>query len=97
MPTYRIRTLSPMARLLPDRVPVFTSGMIRFLSGDPNANDFALPELTLRNNLSLDRLADRRGLQSLIDRQAGILESSAEARVWMRCIKNHCPCCRRPS
>ena len=51
-----------------------------FFQADPNANDFALPELTLPNNLSLDRLADRRGLQSLIDRQAGILESSAEAR-----------------
>ena len=44
-----------------------------FFQADPNANDFALPELTLPNNLSLDRLADRRGLQSLIDRQAGIL------------------------
>ena len=51
-----------------------------FFQADPNANDFALPELTLPNNLSLDRLADRRGLQSLIDRQAGILEASVEAR-----------------
>ena len=51
-----------------------------FFQSDPNEKDFSLPELSLPGNLSLDRLAARRGLQSLIDKQAGLLEASAEAR-----------------
>ncbi len=51
-----------------------------FVPRDPNAPDFKLPELSLPDNLSLDRLHSRRGLQELIDRQSRLLDYSAEAR-----------------
>jgi hypothetical protein len=51
-----------------------------FVPRDPNEPDFQLPELSLPDNLSLDRLHSRRGLQQLIDRQSRLLETSAEAR-----------------
>jgi hypothetical protein len=51
-----------------------------FFTEDPNQDDFTLPELTLPENLSLDRLTARRGLQQLIDRQSRLLDYSAEAR-----------------
>lgn len=50
------------------------------VTGDPNAADFKLPELSLPAGVSLDRLESRRGLQQLIDRQSRLLETSAKAR-----------------
>jgi hypothetical protein len=47
---------------------------------DPNASDFALPELSLPANLSYDRLAQRRELQKLVDQQSRLLDISATAR-----------------
>lgn len=47
---------------------------------DPNSPGFKLPELSLPANLSLDRLARRREMQKLVDRQAKLLDFSAEAR-----------------
>jgi hypothetical protein len=47
---------------------------------DPNSSSFRLPELSLPASLSLDRLSRRREMQKLIDRQAGLLEFSEEAR-----------------
>lgn len=47
---------------------------------DPNARDFRLPELSLPDNLSLDRLENRRELQKLVDRQSRLLEISPAAR-----------------
>jgi hypothetical protein len=51
-----------------------------FFTEDPNAADFRLPELSLPGNLSVDRLHRRREMQRLVDRQARLLEYSAEAR-----------------
>ncbi|HZL90369.1 MAG TPA: DUF1501 domain-containing protein [Pirellulaceae bacterium] len=47
---------------------------------DPNSENFKLPELSLPANLPLDRLARRREMQKLVDRQARLLEISGEAR-----------------
>lgn len=47
---------------------------------DPNRENFQLPELSLPAGLTMDRLADRRRLQKLINRQSRMLEYSAEAR-----------------
>lgn len=47
---------------------------------DPNAADFALPELSLPEGMSFDRLNSRRELQQLIDAQTRLLDHSAEAR-----------------
>jgi uncharacterized protein (DUF1501 family) len=47
---------------------------------DPNSDAFKLPELSLPSNLTLDRLARRREMQKLVDRQARLLEISGEAR-----------------
>ena len=46
---------------------------------DPNRDDFRLPELSLPEDVSLDRLADRRGLQEIVNRQSRLLERSATA------------------
>lgn len=51
-----------------------------YFGEDPNGRDFRLPELTLPSGLSLDRLARRRELQQLVDRQARMLDYAAEAR-----------------
>jgi hypothetical protein len=51
-----------------------------FFTEDPNAADFKLPELSLPDSLSLDRLHRRREMQRIVDRQARLLEYSAEAR-----------------
>jgi hypothetical protein len=51
-----------------------------FISQDPNSPDFRLPELSLPDNLSLERLSNRREVLKLIDRQASLLEYSATAR-----------------
>jgi hypothetical protein len=47
---------------------------------DPNAPDFALPELSLPEGMTYERLTARRELQMLVDRQTRLLETSAEAR-----------------
>jgi hypothetical protein len=51
-----------------------------FFTEDPNSPDFKLPELSLPGDLSLDRLHRRREMLRLVDRQARLLEYSAEAR-----------------
>jgi len=51
-----------------------------FISQDPNAADFSLPELSLPNGLSVERLHERRELQKLIDAQSRMLDYSAAAR-----------------
>lgn len=50
------------------------------VTSDPNSPDFQLPELSLPDNLSLERLETRRELQRLVDDQARTLERSAAAR-----------------
>ncbi len=47
---------------------------------DPNSPDFKLPELSLPQGLSLERLQDRRSLLKLLDRQMGGLEKAPAAR-----------------
>ncbi len=47
---------------------------------DPNAADFSLPELSLPNGVSFERLSARRELQRMIDRQSGLLDHAAAAR-----------------
>jgi hypothetical protein len=51
-----------------------------FISQDPNAADFSLPELSLPDNLTPERLESRRQMMRLIDEQAHLLEHSAKAR-----------------
>jgi hypothetical protein len=50
------------------------------ITQDPNAADFRLPELSLPDSLSPARLANRREMMKLIDRQTELLEFSAKAR-----------------
>jgi hypothetical protein len=50
------------------------------ITQDPNSPDFRLPELSLPANLSAERLANRREVMNLIDRQTELLEFSAKAR-----------------
>jgi hypothetical protein len=47
---------------------------------DPNDPNFNLPELSLPDGLSIDRLHRRREMQKLVDQQARLLEYSAAAR-----------------
>jgi hypothetical protein len=47
---------------------------------DPNAADFSLPELSLPNGVSFERLSARRELQRMIDRRSGLLDHAAAAR-----------------
>ncbi|MEZ6118036.1 MAG: DUF1501 domain-containing protein [Pirellulaceae bacterium] len=51
-----------------------------FFKEDPNAENFALPELSLPANLSVDRLGRRRELQKLIDSQSRLMEASQAVR-----------------
>lgn len=51
-----------------------------FINQDPNSPDFQLPELSLPDNLSLERLGNRREVLRLIDRQTELLDFSAKAR-----------------
>jgi hypothetical protein len=51
-----------------------------FIPQDPNSPDFALPELSLPGNLSVERLESRREIQKLIDQQSRLLDYSAAAR-----------------
>jgi hypothetical protein len=50
------------------------------ITQDPNAPGFRLPELSLPDNLSPQRLENRLEVMKLIDRQAELLEYSAKAR-----------------
>jgi len=47
------------------------------ITEDPNSGDFKLPELSLPANLSVERLANRREIQKLINRQTQSAERSA--------------------
>jgi hypothetical protein len=47
---------------------------------DPNKPDFQLPELSLPDDVTVDRLQDRRSLLGLLDRQTKLTELNAEAR-----------------
>jgi hypothetical protein len=51
-----------------------------FVNQDPNAPDFRLPELTLPESLSIERLENRRDILKLIDEQAELLETSLTAQ-----------------
>ena len=51
-----------------------------FISNDPNEDDFRLPQLSLPADVSLDRLANRRALQQIINQQTKSLDRSAAAR-----------------
>jgi hypothetical protein len=51
-----------------------------FFTQDPNAQDFALPELSLPSNLSYERLESRRELQKIVDAQSRLLDYSAAAK-----------------
>ena len=50
------------------------------ITQDPNSPDFRLPELSLPANLSQERLANRREVMKLIDRQSELLDFSAKAK-----------------
>jgi len=51
-----------------------------FIPQDPNAKDFAMPELSLPANLSYERVTARRELQKLVDAQARMMDYSAAAK-----------------
>src|SRR5262245_31334494 len=51
-----------------------------FVNQNPNSPDFRLPELTLPDNLSVERLESRKDILRLIDEQGELLESSLVAR-----------------
>lgn len=51
-----------------------------FFSEDPNRGSFSLPELSLPSGISVDRLQRRRELQTIIDKQARLLDKSAQAK-----------------
>jgi hypothetical protein len=51
-----------------------------FIGRDISDPAFSMPELALPENVSVDRLRDRRGLQQIIDDQTRLMEYSAEAR-----------------
>ncbi|MGE0374010.1 MAG: DUF1501 domain-containing protein [Planctomycetaceae bacterium] len=50
------------------------------ITEDPADPRFRLPELSLPDNLSTDRLANRREMQRLVNRQARLLDYAAEAQ-----------------
>lgn len=51
-----------------------------FVNQDPNQSNFRLPELTLPENLPVDRLENRKDILKLIDDQSDLLESSLVAQ-----------------
>ncbi len=51
-----------------------------YVGQDPNAADFRMPELSLPDDLTPGRLADRREMMRLVDEQSGLLDFSARAR-----------------
>jgi hypothetical protein len=50
------------------------------ITEDPNNENFRLPELSLPEGISHERLASRREMQRLVNRQTALLDYSAEAR-----------------
>ncbi len=50
------------------------------ITQDPNAPDFRLPELSLPASMTPERLASRREMLKIIDRESELLEHSARAR-----------------
>ncbi len=50
------------------------------ITRDPNASDFALPELSLPSDLTFDRLNARREMQKVIDQQSRLMDHAATAR-----------------
>jgi hypothetical protein len=59
-----------------------------FIPRDPNEPGFRLPELSLPDDLSLDRVTARRGLQQIVDAQSRMLEYSEQARGLDEYYKN---------
>jgi hypothetical protein len=51
-----------------------------FVGQDPSADDFRLPELSLPENLNLQRLENRREVLNLLDRHTRLMDFSARAR-----------------
>jgi hypothetical protein len=51
-----------------------------FINQDPGRPDFRLPELSLPENISRERLENRREVMQIIDQQTAVLEDSARAR-----------------
>ena len=51
-----------------------------YIAQDPNSADFSLPELSLPNGLTVERLESRREIQKLIDAQSRLLDYSAAAK-----------------
>jgi hypothetical protein len=51
-----------------------------FFAQDPNSPTFGLPELTLPDGMTMERLESRREVLKLIDRQSELLEHSATAQ-----------------
>jgi hypothetical protein len=51
-----------------------------FTTQDPNSPDFRLPELSLPDSLTPERLENRREVLKLLDKQSELLEYSAKAR-----------------
>src|SRR5581483_4928124 len=51
-----------------------------FVNQDPNRPDFRLPELTLPESLSVERLENRKELLKVIDEQSELLETSLVAQ-----------------
>jgi hypothetical protein len=51
-----------------------------YIGQDPNVADFRLPELSLPDSLTPERLENRRAVLKLIDKQSELLEFSARAR-----------------
>ena len=51
-----------------------------FVNQDPNKADFLLPELSLPDNLSVERLESRKDILKLIDEQSDLLETSLVAQ-----------------
>lgn len=50
------------------------------MPGDPSQPGWNIPELSLGEGVSLERLESRRAVMELIDRQRGLLDAAAEAR-----------------
>jgi len=51
-----------------------------YVPADPNDANFNLPQFSLPDGLTIDRLQHRRGLQQFIDAQSKLMDYSAEAR-----------------
>ncbi len=51
-----------------------------YVPRDPNDANFALPEFSLPQGLSMDRLQHRRGLQQFLDQQSRLMDYAGEAQ-----------------